>query len=394
MPIVNRFADLHAEISGWRRDIHANPELAFDVYRTAAIVAEKLKAFGVDEVITGVGRTGVVGVIKGKQTDSGRVIGMRADMDALPIVEATGLPYASKVEGRMHACGHDGHTAMLLGAAKYLSETRRFNGTAIVIFQPAEERGSGARAMLDDGMMERFGVQEVYGMHNLPGVPVGEFVIRPGAFLAAGDEFTIEIEGRGGHAAFPHDCIDTTVVGTQMVNALQTIVSRAVAPVESAVVSVTSFHTGGDSFNVIPHTLHMKGTVRTLNARVRDLAEEQMNLIVEHTAKAFGAKAVLDYRRGLPATYNTEAETAFAADVAADVAGERRVNRNWPPLLGCEDFCYMLNARPGAFIFLGNGATAGLHHPNFDFNDEAIPFGCSYWARMTERAMPAAQFGN
>ncbi|MDH2405280.1 M20 family metallopeptidase [Bradyrhizobium sp. SSUT18] len=388
MPIVNRFADLHADITEWRRDFHANPELEFDVHRTAEIVAEKLRRFGVDEVVTGIGKTGVVGVIKGRQTHSGRVVAMRADMDALPIVEATGLPYASKIEGRMHACGHDGHTAMLLGAAKYLSETRNFNGTAIVIFQPAEELGGGGREMVNDGMMERFGIQQVYGMHNYPGVPIGEFVIRPGSFMAASDPFTIDIEGLGGHAALPHTCIDTTLIGTQIVNALQLIVSRAVAPIQSAVVSVTSFHTDGDAFNVIPQTLQMKGTVRTLDAGVQDLIEEQMNRIVDHTAKAFGARAVLNYQRGYPITRNTEAETSFAANVAAEVVGPDRVNRNFRQLLGSEDFSYMLNARPGAFIFLGNGDTAGAHHPEFDFNDEAIPFGCSYWAKIAERAMP------
>ncbi|TXR50563.1 M20 aminoacylase family protein [Phyllobacterium endophyticum] len=389
MTILNRFTELRTDIADWRRDLHANPELGFNVHRTAELVAEKLKAFGVDEVVTGIGTTGVIGVIKGKQTNPARVVGMRADMDALPVVETTGLPYASKIEGRMHACGHDGHTAMLLGAAKYLSETRDFNGTSVVIFQPAEEDACGARAMIDDGMMERFGIQEVYGMHNLPGVPVGKFVIRPGPFLAASDWFTIEIEGRGGHAAFPNACIDPTVIGTQMVNALQLVVSRAIAPVDSAVVSITLFHTGGDSFNVIPQTLHMKGTVRTLDAGVQGLIEEQMNHIVDHTAKAFGARAVLNYQRGIPVTRNTERETSFAADIAAEVVGEQHVDRNWPPLLGGEDFSYMLNARPGAFIFLGNGNTAGLHHPQFDFNDEAISFGCSYWARLAERAMPA-----
>lgn len=390
MPTVNRFGDLHAEISEWRRDIHANPELSFDVHRTAELVAKKLKAFGVDEVVAGLGKSGVVGVIKGRQTDSGRVVGMRADMDALPIVEATGLPYASKIEGKMHACGHDGHTAMLLGAARYLSETRKFNGTAIVIFQPAEEYGGGALAMINDRMMERFGIQEVYAVHNLPSLPVGEFVIRPGPFLAAGDSFIIDVEGRGGHATLPQDCIDVTLIGTHIVNPLQSIVSRAVDPVESAVVSVTSFHTDGDTFNVMPQTLQMKGTVRTFESCVQDLIEGQMNRIVELTAKAFGARAVLNYRRGCPVTRNTEAETAFAADTATDVVGEARVDRNRRPLLGSEDFACMLNVRPGAFIFLGNGDTAGLHHPKFDFNDEAIPFGCSYWARIAERAMPIA----
>lgn len=390
MPTVNRFADLHADIAAWRRDIHANPELGYDVQRTAGLVAEKLKEFGVDELATGIGKTGVVGVIKGRQTHSGRVVGLRADMDALPILETTGLPYASKVEGRMHACGHDGHTAMLLGAAKYLCETRNFNGAAVVIFQPAEERGYGARAMVDDGMMERFGIQEVYGMHNVPGVPVGEFAIRPGAFLAAGDAFTIDIEGRGGHAAYPHNCIDTTLIGAQMVVALQSIVSRSVPALESAVVSVASFHTSTDATNIIPQTVQIKGTVRTFDAGVQDLIEARMKRIVEHTANAYGAKVVLNYERGVPITRNSEAETSFAADTAVEVVGERRVNRNALPELGNEDFSFMLNARPGAFIYVGNGDTASVHHPEFDFNDEAILFGCSYWAKIVERAMPTA----
>ncbi|MCP3380324.1 M20 family metallopeptidase [Bradyrhizobium sp. CCGUVB4N] len=389
MPIVNRFADLHVDIAAWRRDIHANPELGYDVQRTARLVAEKLTEFGVDELATGIGKTGVVGVIRGRQTRSGRVIGLRADMDALPILEATGLPYASKVPGRMHACGHDGHTAMLLGAAKYLCETRNFNGTAVVIFQPAEEGGYGARAMVDDGMMERFGIQEVYGMHNVPGVPVGEFAIRPGAFLAAGDGFTIDIEGRGGHAAYPHNCVDTTLIGAQMVVALQSIVSRSVPALESAVVSVASFHTSTDATNIIPQTVQIKGTVRTFDAGVQDLIEAQMKRIVEHTANAHDAKAVLTYERGVPITRNSEAETSFAADAAAEVVDERRVNRNALPELGNEDFSFMLNARPGAFIYIGNGDSASVHHPKFDFNDEAIPFGCSYWTRLVERAMPA-----
>ncbi len=393
MPTVNRFADLHPEITQWRRDIHANPELQFDVFRTAELVSEKLRSFGLDEVVTGIGRTGVVGVIRGRQTDSGRVIGMRADMDALPIVEATGLPYASQAEGKMHACGHDGHTAMLLGAAKYLAETRNFNGTAIVIFQPAEEGGGGGREMVKDGMMDRFGIQEVYGMHNMPGLAVGEFAIRPGPLMAATDHFTIDIEGLGGHAARPHCCVDTTLVGIQMVNALQTIVARNIDPVESAVLSVTSFHTAGDAFNVIPQTVQIKGTARSLVPEVQDLLEAQMHRMVKHIAKAHGASAVLDYVRNYPVTRNAPEQTVFAADVAAEVAGEGRVERDAPPLMGGEDFSFMLNARPGAFIFIGNGETAGVHHPKYDFNDEAIPFGCSYWAKIAERAMPAADPG-
>jgi hippurate hydrolase len=389
MPIINRIADLHDEVTEWRRDLHENPELQYDVHRTAGIVASKLRAFGVDEVAEGIGRTGVVGVIRGRETGSGRVIGMRADMDALPIIEATGLPHASKVEGKMHACGHDGHTAMLLGAAKYLSETRNFDGTAVVIFQPAEEGGAGGREMVEDGMMDRFGIQQVFGMHNFPGIPVGQFAIRPGSIMAATDEFTIDLTGKGGHAAKPHDCIDTTLVAAQLMQALQSVVARNVDPAESAVLSVTSLHTGGDAFNVIPQTVHMKGTIRTLKPEIRDLAEQRLRLMVKNITAAFGATAALDFQRGYPVTVNSEAETAFAAGVAETVAGEGRVDRDLAPLLGGEDFSYMLEARPGAFIFVGNGDTAMVHHPEYDFNDEAIPYGVSYWARLAETAMPA-----
>jgi hippurate hydrolase len=388
MPIINRIADLHDEVTEWRRDLHENPELQFDVHRTAGIVADKLRAFGVDEVVEGIGQTGVVGMIRGRANGSGRVIGMRADMDALPIVEATGLPHASKVPGKMHACGHDGHTAMLLGAAKYLSETRNFDGTAVVIFQPAEEGGGGGEKMVQDGMMDRFGIQQVYGMHNFPGIPVGQFAIRPGSIMAATDEFTIDIEGKGGHAAKPHDCIDTTLVAAQLMQALQSVVARNIDPAEMAVLSVTSLHTGGDAFNVIPQTVHMKGTIRTLKPEIRELAEQRLRLMVQNITAAFGATVALDFRRGYPVTVNSEAETAFAADVAETVAGEGRVDRDLAPLLGGEDFSYMLEARPGAFIFVGNGDTAMVHHPEYDFNDEAIPYGVSYWARLAETAMP------
>jgi hippurate hydrolase len=388
MPIINRIADLHDEVTEWRRDLHENPELQYDVHRTAGIVASKLRAFGVDEVVEGIGRTGVVGVIRGRETGSGRVIGMRADMDALPITEATGLPHASKVEGKMHACGHDGHTAMLLGAAKYLSETRNFDGTAVVIFQPAEEGGAGGREMVEDGMMDRFEIQQVFGMHNFPGIPVGQFAIRPGSIMAATDEFTIDLTGKGGHAAKPHDCIDTTLVAAQLMQALQSVVARNVDPAESAVLSVTSLHTGGDAFNVIPQTVHMKGTIRTLKPEIRDLAEQRLRLMVKNITAAFGATVALDFQRGYPVTVNSEAETAFAAGVAETVAGEGRVDLDLAPLLGGEDFSYMLEARPGAFIFIGNGDTSMVHHPEYDFNDEAIPYGVSYWARLAESAMP------
>jgi len=387
MPVKNRFAELLPEITEWRRDIHENPEILYDTHRTSALVAEKLKAFGCDEIVTGIGRTGVVGVIKGKSDGSGKVIGLRADMDALPILEATGLPYASKTPGAMHACGHDGHTAMLLGAAKYLSETRNFDGTVVVIFQPAEEGGGGGKEMCDDGMMERFGIQEVYGMHNWPGRPVGSFAIRPGSFFAAADQFDIHVTGKGGHAAKPHETLDTTVIASQIVIALQTIASRNVDPVKQVVVSVTSFETGSKAHNVIPETVHLKGTVRTLDGEVQDLTEARMREIVDLTARAYGGRAEIDYRRGYPVMVNSEEQTAFAAEVASAVSGDCA---DAPLVMGGEDFAFMLEERPGAYILVGNGDTAMVHHPLYNFNDEAIPAGCSWWAEIVERRMPAA----
>ena len=389
MPVINRVADLADEIAGWRRDLHENPELLFDVHRTAGVVADKLKAFGCDEVVTGIGRTGVVAVIKGKRGASGKVVGIRADMDALPIEEDTGLPYKSKVPGKMHACGHDGHTAMLLGAAKYLTETRNFDGTAIMIFQPAEEGGGGGDVMVKDGLMERFGVQEVYGLHNMPGIPVGKFAIRPGPLMAAADRFDIVIEGKGGHAARPHECVDTLLVACQVVNALQSIAARNVDPLESVVVSVCAL-AAGEAYNVIPQTAHLKGTTRTLTEAVRDLAETRIRAITEATCAAYGAKASVDYRRGYPVTVNHPEQTDFIAKVAAEVgAGECAVDTTIVPLMGSEDFSYMLESRPGAYIFMGNGDTASVHHPKYNFNDEAIPYGVSLWAKVIETAMPA-----
>jgi amidohydrolase len=390
MPVLDRIAGLHAEITAWRRDLHAHPELQFDVHRTAASVAEKLKAFGCDEVVTGIGRTGVVGVIRGRKQPAGggRVIGLRADMDALPIAEQTNLPYRSTVPGKMHACGHDGHTSMLLGAARYLTETRDFAGTAVLIFQPAEEGGGGGREMVKDGLMERFAIEEVYGMHNAPGLPVGTFAIRPGPLLAASDRIFIDIEGQGGHAAKPHKCVDTVLVGAQIVNQIQSIVSRNVDPVQSAVVSICVFH-AGDTGNVIPQTARLVGTARSLTPAVRDRLEQRLHEIVEGTARLYGASAKLTYNRDYPVTRNHERQTEFAVAVAADVAGRERVDAACPPVMGGEDFSFMLEARPGAFIFVGNGDTAGLHHPSYDFNDDAIPTGVSYWARLVETAMPA-----
>jgi len=388
MPIINRVADLHDEITDWRRDIHAHPELLFDVHRTAGVVAEKLKSFGCDEVVTGIGRTGVVGVIRGKRGAGSRTIGLRADMDALPLQEATGLPYASQNPGKMHACGHDGHTAMLLGAARYLAETRNFAGTAVVIFQPAEEGGGGGREMVKDGMMERFGIEEVYGMHNYPGFPVGDFAIRPGPMMAAADRIYIDIDGHGGHAARPHFSVDTVLVGAQILNQLQSIVARNVDPLESAVISITQFH-AGTADNIIPHTAHLRGTARSLTPEVRDLLERRVREVVEGTARLHGAKATVTYKRDYPVTRNHERQTAFAAEVAASVVGRERVDATVPPVMGAEDFSFMLEARPGAFIFVGNGDSAGLHHPAYNFNDEVIPVGTSYWVKLVETALRA-----
>ncbi|SDP18254.1 M20 aminoacylase family protein [Afipia sp. GAS231] len=390
MPIVNRVADLQPDIQAWRRDIHENPELLYEVHRTAAFVADRLREFGCDEVATGLGRTGVVGVIKGKKPAGKgdiRVIGLRADMDALPIEEETKLPYASKTPGLMHACGHDGHTAMLLGAARYLAETRNFAGDAVVIFQPAEEGGAGAAAMIKDGLMDRFGIEQVYGMHNGPGLPVGSFAIRPGPIMAATDSIDIKIEGLGGHAARPHKCIDSVLVGSQLITALQTIVSRTVDPLESAVISICEFH-AGNARNVIPQTAELRGTVRTLTAETRELVEKRVREVVAGIAQITGAKIDLVYERGYPVTMNHAAQTEFATQVAKEIAGEQNVHES-PPMMGAEDFSYMLEARPGAFIFCGNGDSAGLHHPAYNFNDEAILYGTSYWIKLVENTLAA-----
>ncbi len=387
MPVKNRFAELLPEITEWRRDIHENPEILFETHRTSALVAEKLKAFGCDDIVTGIGRTGVVGIIKGKTDTSGKTIGLRADMDALPIFEDTGLDYASKTPGAMHACGHDGHTAMLLGAAKYLAETRNFDGTVAVIFQPAEEGGGGGKQMVDDGMMEQFGIDEVYGMHNWPGRPVGSFAIRSGAFFAATDTFEVTFKGLGGHAAKPQETVDTTVMAAHAVTALQTIASRNADPVSQIVVSVTSFETESKAFNVIPETVTMRGTVRTMAEENRDLAAKRVPEICEGIAATFGGRAEVNYIKGYPVMVNSEEQTEFAAEVAKQVSGDCM---DAPLVMGGEDFAFMLNARPGAYILVGNGDTAMVHHPKYNFNDEAIPAGCSWWAEIVERRMPAA----
>ena len=386
MPVKNRFAELHDDITVWRRDIHQNPEILFETHRTSALVAEKLRAFGCDEVVEGIGRTGVVGVIKGNSTASGKVIGLRADMDALPIHEQTGLEYASKTDNAMHACGHDGHTAMLLGAAQYLCETRNFDGTTVVIFQPAEEGGGGGKEMCDDGMMDRWKIQEVYGMHNWPGMPVGDFAIRSGPFFAATDQFEIIVEGKGGHAAKPHETVDSIVVAAHTVTALQSISSRNADPVDQLVVSVTSIESSSKAFNVIAQRTHMKGTVRTMSKGMRALAEQRLTAIAKSVSETFGAEAEVKYYLGYPCMVNHPEQTEFAASVATKISGSCA---DAPLVMGGEDFAYLLEERPGAYILVGNGDTASVHHPEYNFDDAAIPVGCSWWSGVVEERMPA-----
>ena len=387
MPVKNRFAELLPDITAIRRDLHEHPEILFETHRTAKVVADHLTAIGCEEVVTGIGRTGVVGVIKGKTDTKGRVIGLRADMDALPILEATGLPYASKTPGAMHACGHDGHTAMLIGAAQYLAETRNFDGTVVVIFQPAEEGGAGGKEMCDDGMMDRWNIDEVYGMHNWPGMPLGTFGIRTGAFFAATDQFEITVEGKGGHAAKPQETIDSTLIASHVVVALQSIASRNADPTDQVVVSVTSIESSSKAFNVIAQRVMLKGTVRTMSKDMRALAETRLKALAEGTASAFGAKADVNYIKGYPVMVNSPEQTEFAADVARSVSGDCA---EAPLVMGGEDFAFMLEERPGAYILVGNGEGASVHHPEYNFNDDVIPAGCSWWAEIVEKRMPAA----
>jgi amidohydrolase len=387
MPILNRASELQSEATVWRRHLHANPEILYDVENTAAFVEARLREFGVDEIVTGLGRTGVVGIIKGDGPDSGRTIGLRADMDALPLDEITGKPWASTIAGRMHACGHDGHTAMLLGAAKYLAETRNFSGRVAVVFQPAEEGGRGALAMVEDGLMDRFGINEIYGMHNMPGKPLGSFAIRKGGIMAAPDKFQLKLTGLGGHAAEPHNTADTIVIGAQIVGALQTIAARNANPLRSVVVSVTQFH-AGTTHNIIPEEAFISGTVRSLDEGVRDLAERRIGEIAAGIAAAHGATIEYDYERACPVTVNHPAETDHAARAAIDVVGADNVDTDVDPSMAGEDFAFMLQSRPGAYILIGNGDSAGLHNPAYDFNDDAIATGISYWVRLAEQRLP------
>ncbi|WP_312944234.1 M20 aminoacylase family protein [Agrobacterium sp.] len=377
----------YADVVEWRRDLHAHPELQFEVHRTAAFVAQKLTEFGCDEIVTGIGKTGVVGVIKGQRQVSGRVIGLRADMDALPIEEETGVPWASKTKGVMHACGHDGHTAMLLGAARELARSRAFDGTAVVIFQPAEEGGGGGRAMVEDGLMDRFAINEVYAMHTEPGLPIGQFMTASGPLAASADGFRIRIDGKGAHGASPHVSVDPLVVGANILLALQTIVSRNVHPRQCAVVTV-GWMAGGKAGNVIPQTAEMGGTTRTFDPATRDLMEKRITDIATHVATAYGATATVTYKHMFPPVVNHGKQTAFAVDVARSLVGDENVNGAMEPLMGSEDFAFMLEARPGNIMLIGNGDGPSVHEAGYDFNDAAIPFGIAYFKALVERGLP------
>ena len=390
MPIRNSIAAERDELAAWRQDIHAHPELAFEETRTAEIVAAKLESFGV-EVDRGLATTGVVGTLR--VGDSPRTMGLRADMDALPLHEENEVAYRSRHDGKMHACGHDGHTTMLLGAAKYLAETRQFDGTIHFIFQPAEELAGGARVMIDEGLFERFPVDAVYGMHNFPELEPGEFAVRSGPIMAAMDTFRILVRGKGTHGAMPQIGVDPVVVGAHIVTALQTIMSRALDPVDSAVLSVTQFH-GGEIDNIIPAEVELRGGVRTFRPEVQERVERRMREIAEGTAAAHGATVELSYTRNYPATVNTEAETALAIAAAGDVVGADKVDTQMKPCMGSEDFAFMLEERPGCYVMIGNGGAAGgclLHNPHYDFNDDILPLGASYWVQLVENVLGSGQ---
>ncbi|MEO1092394.1 MAG: M20 aminoacylase family protein [Pseudomonadota bacterium] len=385
MAVINRVAEFHDDMTAWRHHLHRHPELGFEEFQTSAFVADKLRSFGVDEVHDGVASTGVVAIIRGRPGP--RRVGLRCDLDALPLTERTGVGHASTIPGRMHACGHDGHTTMLLGAARYLAETRNFDGTVVLIFQPAEEGFGGGRVMVEEGLFERFPVDAVFGLHNWPGSAVGTFAICKGPIMAATDTFTIEVNGRGGHAALPHTAADPILAAALIVQGLQGIVSRNVAPKDSAVVSVTRI-TGGDAYNVIPEAVELWGTVRSYTPDLRRLCHERVEATARGIAAGMGVEAEVAYRRGYPPTVNSDRETDFAADIAAAVVGDARVNRHATPSMGGEDFAYLLERKPGAYILMGNGpGDRGrvLHSPHYDFNDEALPVGVSYWVRLAEQ---------
>ncbi|MDO6799326.1 M20 aminoacylase family protein [Shimia thalassica] len=385
MPVLNSIAAYADEMKTWRRHLHAHPELEFDCHETAAFVVERLREFGVDEIHEGIATSGLVAIINGQ--GEGGTIGLRADMDALPMPETTGLDYASTVDGAMHACGHDGHTTMLLGAAKYLAETRRFSGRVALIFQPAEEGGGGAGVMVEEGIMDTFGIDQVFALHNVPDIELGHFYTTPGPIMAAVDEFHIDIQGRGGHGAYPHETSDPVVAAVSIAQAFQTILSRNHDARQEAVVSVTQIHTGSTD-NVIPDTAYLNGTVRTFEPEVQDMIIRRMQQIVAGQAASFDVEATLRYEKGYPATVNNADKVAFAASVAREISGEDAVEDNQGKEMGAEDFAYMLNARPGAYLFIGQGPGAGLHNPNYNFNDDVSPVGASFFARLVETAQP------
>ena len=393
MADIDRIAAFAKDMKAWRQDIHRHPELAFEETRTAGLVADKLEAWGL-EVHRGLGKTGVVGLLSGMR-DSGRMIGLRADMDALPLQELNDFAHASAAAGKMHACGHDGHTAMLLGAARHLAETRQFDGRVAFIFQPAEEGYAGAKAMIEDGLFERFPVESVYGLHNMPGIPAGDIALRPGPLLAASDMARIKVIGKGGHAAMPHRALDPVPIAGEIITALQTVASRHTNPLDSAVISITCVH-GGTARNIIPEAVDLVASIRTLTAETRDLVQTRIETIAAGIAAAHGAQAEVDYERGYPPTYNHTAETAFCASVAEEVVGPANLNQDIAPLMASEDFSYMLEQKPGCFIMLGNGATGApggcmVHNPNYDFNDDIAVTGASYWVRLAERLLPLAE---
>ena len=391
MPIVNRVAEFHDELTKWRRHIHAHPETAFEEFETASFVAKKLKEFGID-IDRGLARTGVVGTLKGNHGD-GPAIGLRADMDALDIKETSTHDHASTKPGKMHACGHDGHTTMLLGAAKYLSETRNFAGTVHFIFQPAEEFAGGGREMVQDGLFKKFPCETVWGMHNFPGQDVGTFAVCPGPAMAAADTIDIKIKGQGTHAAFPHQGTDVMVAASHLVTALQTVSSRSIDPMESVVLSITQIH-AGETYNIIPEEIMLKGTVRSFKTEIQDIAEASIGRITDGITNAFGMENEVTYTRGYPATVNSLPESKFAVQVAANVVGKENVLTDLAPKMGAEDFSFMLNENPGCYIWVGNGPGKGgcyLHNPQYDFNDEVLPIGASYWVRLVEKRLAKAK---
>ena len=385
MPIINRIAEFHEDMKTWRQHIHANPELTFDCHQTAAFVADRLREFGVDEIHEGIAKTGIVAIINGQC--EGPTIGLRADMDALPMQEIRDHAYKSKTDGKMHACGHDGHTTMLLGAARYLAETRNFKGRVALIFQPAEEGGGGGQVMCQEGIMDRFQITQVYGVHNVPGHPLGKFMANSGPVLAAADTFEITIHGQGGHAAMPENAVDPVVVAVQIASAIQTISSRNTGALENLVISITQIH-AGTTDNIIPHDAFVGGTVRTLDKAVQARVVTRMQEICAGIAAAFGVRAELDFQYGYPPTVNHKAETDFAVSVATGIAGADMVDPETPPVMGAEDFAYMLEERPGAYLSIGQGEGASLHHPEYDFNDDLSPIGASYFVNLVETAQP------